>query len=202
MLQRIINRSNKSVSYTLPAPIKGLNARDNPADMDAGYALVMDNYIPLDTKVALRKGYVLHNSLTSEIGTLAEYRGETTSVFLAVSGTKAYNVSAMGNVYAYDNVTFGNNVCRTQQYKNYLYFVNGLDTPKVFYLDGNGEHHFEDWNFIFSDNQSHYITNVSVNLGILVLNSLKELIVNSDLYTQRLSMDFIISHFPIESSFV
>lgn len=176
MLQRIINRTNKSVSYTLPAPIKGLNARDNPADMDAGYALVMDNYIPLDTKVALRKGYVLHNSLTSEIGTLAEYRGETTSVFLAVSGTKAYNVSATGNVYAYDNVTFGNNICRTQQYKNYLYFVNGLDTPKVFYLDGNGEHHFEDWNFIFSDNQSHYITNVSVSkqrLWFVEKNSMK-----------------------------
>ena len=38
------------------------------------------------------------------------------------------------------------------------------------------------------------------NLGILVLNSLKELIVNSDLYTQRLAMDFIITHFPIDNN--
>ena len=38
------------------------------------------------------------------------------------------------------------------------------------------------------------------NLSILVLNSLKELVVNSDLHTQRLSMDFIISHFPIDNN--
>ena len=38
------------------------------------------------------------------------------------------------------------------------------------------------------------------NLSVLVLNSLQELIVNSDLYTQRLVMDFIISHFPIDNN--
>ena len=38
------------------------------------------------------------------------------------------------------------------------------------------------------------------NLSVLILNSLEELIVNSDLYTQRIVMDFIISHFPIENN--
>ena len=38
------------------------------------------------------------------------------------------------------------------------------------------------------------------NLSVLVLNSLQELIVNSDLYTQRLVMDFIITHFPIDNN--
>ena len=38
------------------------------------------------------------------------------------------------------------------------------------------------------------------NLSVLILNSLQELIVNSDLYTQRLVMDFIITHFPIENN--
>ena len=37
-------------------------------------------------------------------------------------------------------------------------------------------------------------------MSILVLNSLKELVVNSDLHTQRLAMDFIISHFPIDNN--
>ena len=53
-LQSMI-RKNKSINYTLPAPIKGLNVRDSLANMDAQYAIIMDNYIPLDTKVALRK---------------------------------------------------------------------------------------------------------------------------------------------------
>ena len=38
------------------------------------------------------------------------------------------------------------------------------------------------------------------NLNVLILNSLEELIINSHLYTQRLVMDFIISHFPIENN--
>ena len=38
------------------------------------------------------------------------------------------------------------------------------------------------------------------NLSVLILNSLQELIVNSDLYTQRIVMDFIITHFPIENN--
>ena len=49
-------------------------------------------------------------------------------------------------------------------------------------------------------NRNEVIEKFYPNLGILVLNSLKELIVNSDLYTQRLSMDFIISHFPIDNN--
>ena len=38
------------------------------------------------------------------------------------------------------------------------------------------------------------------NLNVLILNSLQELIINSDLYTQRLVMDFIITHFPIDNN--
>ena len=44
------------------------------------------------------------------------------------------------------------------------------------------------------------ISNFYPNVSILVLNSLQELIINSDLFTQRLSMDFIISHFPIDNN--
>ena len=48
MKLKLAARGNKSVSYTLPAPIKGLNVRDSLADMEACYAVVMDNYMPLD----------------------------------------------------------------------------------------------------------------------------------------------------------
>lgn len=140
-------RGNKSVSYTLPAPIKGLNVRDSLADMDAGYAVVMDNYMPLDTKVALRKGYVEYAKLPEKVCTLAEYKTGSGSYFFAVSGGKAYNISSRKNIYAYENVKFTNSYCRTQQYKNYLYFVNGGDIPKVYYLDDDGIEHFEDWGF-------------------------------------------------------
>ena len=45
---RPINRSNKSVNYTLPAPVGGLNVRDSLDTMSAADAVVLDNYITRD----------------------------------------------------------------------------------------------------------------------------------------------------------
>ena len=163
MLRRMINRTNKSVSYTLPAPIKGLNVRDNLSDMESTYAIVMDNYIPMDTKVALRKGYARYITFGDKVGTLAQYHFGQTSAFIAIVGTKAYNITSKSNVTEYPDVVFSDCVCRKQQYKNYLYFVNGLDVPKAYYVDDNEEEHFGDWGFTFEDEQSHYIVNVSVS---------------------------------------
>lgn len=148
MKLKLATRGNKSISATLPAPIKGLNVRDSLAEMDAGYAIVMDNYMPLDTKVALRKGYVDYvKNMPDKVCTLAEYKNGDNNVFLAISGGKAYNISSSKNVYSYENVKFSNSYCQIQQYKNYLYFVNGNDKPKVYYQDDSGAEHFEDWKF-------------------------------------------------------
>lgn len=146
MKLKTVQRINKSVSYTLPAPIKGLNVRDSLANMAPEYAITMDNYIPLDTKVSLRSGYVEYAALSDKVCTLAEYKTGTENRFIAVSGSRAYNISSKNNISAYDGVTFSNGYCRTQQYKNYLYFVNGQDTPKVYYVE-DGVEHFEDWGF-------------------------------------------------------
>lgn len=147
MKLKLAVRGNKSVSYTLPAPIKGLNVRDGWANMDVGYAIVMDNYMPLDTKVALRKGYVEYVGLPEKVCTLTEYKAGGNNYFIVVSGGAAYNISSRKNIYVYENVKFTNSYCRTQQYKNYLYFVNGSDTPKVYYRGEDGTEHFEDWGF-------------------------------------------------------
>ena len=63
MQQRTVNRSAKSVNYTLPSPIGGLNVRDSLDLMNETDAIIMDNYIPQDTKVALRRGYVRYAEL-------------------------------------------------------------------------------------------------------------------------------------------
>ena len=86
MQSRLTARRNKSLSYTLISPIKGLNVRDSLTDMDAGCAITMDNYIPLDTKVALRKGYKLYAAFESDVSTLATYNAGTHSRFFAISG--------------------------------------------------------------------------------------------------------------------
>ena len=57
---RQINRNNRSVNYTLPAPVGGLNARDSLDTMSPTDAIVLDNYIPGDTNLFLRRGYSVY----------------------------------------------------------------------------------------------------------------------------------------------
>ena len=148
MQLRSVSRTNKSVSITLPAPIKGLNVRDSLAQMDVSYAITMDNYIPLDTKVALRPGYVKYVPTDDPVYTLKEYRKGDYSQFLAISGGKLWNISSKNNAYiCNNNVQFTEDRCQTVQYKNYLYFLNGIDTPKVYYVDDDNHEHFADWSF-------------------------------------------------------
>ncbi|MBR2136664.1 MAG: hypothetical protein IJ852_01735 [Alphaproteobacteria bacterium] len=176
MSLRLAQRTNKSISCTLPAPIKGLNVRDNLSDMGREYAIKMDNYLPSDTKVSLRPGFVSYVQTEAKVCTLKEYHVGSSAEFLAVSGGKIWNISSRTNPYSYDNVSLSEDYCQTAQYKNYLYFVNGLDVPKVYYIDDNGVEHLEDWGFSATSLQAANIVNVGVSkqrLWFVEKNTLK-----------------------------
>ena len=98
MQQRQINRGNKSVNFTLPAPITGLNVRDSLDTMRPTDAIVLDNYIPLDTKIALRKGYRKYVSTDNSVQTLVEYKKPGDNRFLAISNGKFYDISNKNEV--------------------------------------------------------------------------------------------------------
>lgn len=176
MLLRPINRNNKSISYILPAPLKGLNARDSLADMDAGFAITMDNYIPSDTKVALRPGYIEYVTTDDAVETLATYQRDNLRRFIAIAGTKAYKIVSQNQKTAFADVSFTSAYCQTAQYKNYLYFVNGQDVPKIFYIDDDGVEHFTNWGFSGTGLTAASIINVSVSkqrLWFVEKNSLR-----------------------------
>ena len=176
MQQRIFSRQTKSISYTLPAPLKGLNVRDSLADMEAGFAIVMDNYIPQDTKVALRPGYIEYITTNNKVYTLVEYIKGNSRKFLAVIGNKIWDISSPTNPTVYDSPTLTDAHCQTAQYKNYLYFVNGVDVPKVYYIDDNNEAHLGAWGFSSENLAPEKIVNVSVSkqrLWFVEKNTLK-----------------------------
>lgn len=147
MSQYVPNRSSKSVNYTLSTPIGGLNVRDSLDVMPATDAIVMDNYMPKETKLALRKGYSVYAKTESRFLTLAAYKKYNASRFVGISEGKAYNLTSKHNVGIYEGVVFNNSRCQTVQYKDRLYFMNGTDKPKVFYVDDNGQDMFSDWAF-------------------------------------------------------
>lgn len=163
MRLKSVTRNNKSVYITLPSPINGLNKRDNLMDMDVRYAAVMDNYIPQDTKVVLRSGYAKYADFEAPVETLASYVYGAEKRFFAVSGKKIWDITHTADVQAILSTGISADRFRYAQYKNYLFFVNGIDTPKAFYVDSGGIDHIGNWGFSGSGLTAGNIVNVSVS---------------------------------------
>ena len=106
MSNQQINRGNKSINYTLPAPVGGLNVRDSLDLMPQTDAIILDNYLPQDTKLSLRKGYSVYAKTLSRFLTLAAYKKYNEPRFIGISAGKAYNLSSKQRIKIYDNVTF------------------------------------------------------------------------------------------------
>lgn len=144
-----VNRAVKSQDITLPSPIMGLNTEDSIAAMDPLYAVRMDNYIPVDNYVELRPGYTNYCTLGSDmtkVKTLAAYHYPSYDAFFATYEGKIWDITTPANPTDM-GVTLSEDYCQTVQYKNYLYFMNGTDTPLAYYVDGNGVAHIGSWGF-------------------------------------------------------
>lgn len=163
-----VNRAAKSRDFILSAPIQGLNARDSIDAMDPLYAITMDNYIPLDSKIQLRPGYSKHADFSTigDINGLATYRKPNNNRFIAISNGKAYNITSGANISEIGSIS-GNVGCQKVQYKDRLFFVNGSSTPKVFYIDDNNNAHFDDWGFSGANLTAGKIINAGVSKEFL-----------------------------------
>ncbi len=165
-MKKIVNRKVKSFDVNLVAPIGGLNRRDPMNAMNELDALVMDNYIPAVSSVELREGYVKHAVLdsfssTKKIETLCCYHTSNHSKMIAIYGSKAYDVS-LAEPVLYGGISFSKSRCQTLQYQNRLFFLNGVDVPKVYYIDENDEEHFETWGFSGQNLEALKIVNAGV----------------------------------------
>tara|TARA_R110000822_G_scaffold309497_1_gene439255 strand:- start:615 stop:2162 length:1548 start_codon:yes stop_codon:yes gene_type:complete len=143
MLQPLANNSRKaavSQSASVPAPVRGWNAKDSLADMGPDWAITMDNIFPNLTDVELRGGSASHSTGngTGAVETLVEYSGPATKKLLSCAGGVIYDASAAG---ASTSIATGksNNRWQTTMFGtaggNFLYMVNGVDAP--IYYDGS-----------------------------------------------------------------
>jgi len=166
-MYKTTSRRVKSADFILPAPVGGLNKRDPIAGMQVTDAIEMDNYMPYENSVALREGYTKYASLgefsaTKKVETLVRYHTAHLEKMIAVFGGKAYQVLS-GEATEYEDVSFSKSRCQTVQYQNYLYFMNGVDKPKVFYVDENDVEHFENWGFSGEDLPENQIISAAVS---------------------------------------
>lgn len=84
--------------FNMPPPVGGLNYRDPISAMDPRDALVLDNMIPRQQGVEMRKGWRVHaNSPGSTVDSIFSYKssGASDKVFMAANGN-IYDITAGG----------------------------------------------------------------------------------------------------------
>lgn len=127
----------KASATSIPAPVGGINDRDSIADMPQSDAVIMDNWWPYPSYLAIRKGSANHvTGLPATVETLVEYLPTTGgSTLFAAAGTAIYNVTTAGAVGAAVQTGLSNarweNAQITTPGGSFLYLVNGVDKPRL-----------------------------------------------------------------------
>lgn len=125
----------KAVTKSVPAPVGGVNARDALAEMPPTDAIVMDNWFPNPSYVAVRNGcQAWATGLPGNVETVMAYNGFTTRKIFSASVAGFYDTTAQGAVSA--AVVSGLSNARWQHAMfnagggNVLLAVNGADGPR------------------------------------------------------------------------
>lgn len=124
-----------SSTASIPAPIKGLNAKDAVANMSVDYALTMDNWFPTPSSVDVRNGIESHaTGLTGPVETLAYYSTGTSQKLFAAADGKIFDVTTSGAVGA---------AVVTGQSNNRYQYINMGTAGGFFLLMVNGENRMQ-----------------------------------------------------------
>lgn len=136
-------RSQVSQTYSVPAPIRGWNARDSLASMKPGDAATLVNFFPTTDGAELRSGSATYatgitdGGISVQVETLVSYRPVTGSHKLfAFAGTKLFDVSNSGAVGAAVVTGLSNARWQTTNFTtsggNFILCVNGADSPLLY----------------------------------------------------------------------
>ncbi len=125
------------LSYSIPAPTNGWNARDPLADMDPKDAIRLENIFPNTSTVDLRGGFRVHSTGlgAAAVQTLAEFSGpDGTRRLVACANNKIYNATtydaAATDISNATAITV--NKWQTVNFRSTLIMVNGTDQPRQY----------------------------------------------------------------------
>ncbi len=122
---------------SVPPPINGWNATSDLSAMKPTDAVVLDNYIPGETGVFTRDGYIEHaTGLGSAVLALMEYSGPDTTKLFAATSSAIYNVTSAGAVGAAELSGFANGNWQSAMFAtsggNFMVCANGADAVRVY----------------------------------------------------------------------
>lgn len=128
-----MSKLRQSTSFSVPAPIGGLNALDSMAAMPETDAVVMRNFYPQSYGVGVRKGYQeFALGMTGKVRTLMCHDNSLgVQAIFAADDTHVYNITAGGVMTAGQRVCVSNGVWQSTTVANsvsvYLMAFNGVD---------------------------------------------------------------------------
>ncbi len=124
-----INRSVKSISTTVTAPVGGWNARDSLVGMPPQDAILMDNLFPREGYVEIRQGCAVHSTSgqAGPVETLAELHIGATRKLIGATSGKIYDFSVATAVELASG--YSQNRWQTTTFGNRLFACNGIDAP-------------------------------------------------------------------------
>ena len=135
--QRRVNRVQPAaVSVPFPAPVGGLNKRDNRSSLDPTEARELLNWLPDQGTLRVRDGYT---QFATSIGsgvvpTLMRYRGAAAQKLIAIAGGTIYDVSS-STPSTISAAGYTSDHWQLENFNGFLIGVNGVDTP--FRYDGS-----------------------------------------------------------------
>lgn len=117
--------------YILQCPLKGWDTKTSLADQQEGYATLLDNYIPNNRYLELRKGFKPFLTLEEEV---------SLKTIIPFSENDRILVAGGGEIYeAFSGAVLASNLLSdfwvSCYFKHRVFLANGNDTTKVYYYD-------------------------------------------------------------------
>lgn len=130
-------RRQSSKTATIPAPVKGWNTRDSLANMNAQYAVKLENWWVTPTNAEVRAGYESWaTGFSAPVSTLMSYNGATSTKLFAVSDDSIYDVTSSGAIGTASVTGLTSDIFEYVQLSTsggtYLYCVNANDFARLY----------------------------------------------------------------------
>jgi hypothetical protein len=120
--------STEGQAFTVPAPFKGLNARDSSITLAADEARLLENWLPDGPRCRVRPGFETHcDTGETKLSSLYSFYDAASTDMLAAGGGKIYDVSGASPSELASGYTVDDWVMA--QLNGYLIAVNGTDAP-------------------------------------------------------------------------
>jgi hypothetical protein len=116
-------------SFAIPAPLMGLNTRENYTLLQPTEARALENWLPDEGACKVRPGYADHQQISgaTSVPTLALYKGASAQALIAGADGELHDVT--GTPSALTTASYASDLWETENFNGFLFGVNGGDTP-------------------------------------------------------------------------